>query len=366
MSIVAPAPSGSRGEVILQPNYFTSSIFVKAFRDDITTLIHSYHEQYTTTQPGEPFLLFKALWSSQGWKWLHFMVFDDRTREAFLNVVLRLFLERMVKTEAPYSRVVALFGLYTFYYTQPRGTAPPLHSVTHIPIQLDHLASLKALPDSLNADHLQPLQPNVSRILSVLLKDKVFFVTPHSVLGALSPRDLPREIFVDEGTVLRLDPSAPKKKGRPTRRDKAKKAKLALDNLDRWLEGTPGPLPTLSTVLMPPPLEGAPTLEHPLTSTLRRYHAEKTQILNSIDTQSESTVLPLHVGMTVERANQFVLGRLKAAEGLFSLDGVIVEGGALAGVARVERAVNELGDVKALGRKGGALNLLEGAGKSNT
>lgn len=45
-------------------------------------------------------------------------------------------IERMVKTEAPYSRAVALFGLYTFFYTQPRETAPPLHHINHIPIQL--------------------------------------------------------------------------------------------------------------------------------------------------------------------------------------------------------------------------------------
>lgn len=92
MSIVAPAPSASRGEIILQPTYFTSSIFVRALRDDITTLILTYHEQYTKTQPTQPFTLFKTLWSFQGWKWIHFMVFDSRTRSTFLNVVSRLFL----------------------------------------------------------------------------------------------------------------------------------------------------------------------------------------------------------------------------------------------------------------------------------
>ncbi|KAF8078776.1 hypothetical protein FPV67DRAFT_1663466 [Lyophyllum atratum] len=358
MSVVAPAPSGSRGEVILQPKYFTTSVFVSAVRDDITTLIHTYHEQYTNSQPSQPFSLFKSLWSSRGWKWMHFMVFDDRTRETFLNVVLRLFLERMVKTEAPYTRAIALFGLYTFFYTQPKGTAPPLYHISHIPIQLDHYASLKALPSALNASHLQPLLPSVSYIISVLLKDQVFFVTASSDVSPLNPRELPREIFVDEKNVSPLDPNAPKKKGRPTKRDKAKKARLALDHLDRWLGHIPGPLPTLS-----PPVECTPALDHPLALTLQRYQAEKQQILSSVEAQPETTTLSLHAGMAVEKANQFVLERLKAAEGLFSVDALSAQGHEPAGVARVERAVKEFGDAKALGRKGGTLSLLEGAGK---
>jgi hypothetical protein len=200
----------------------------------------------------------------------------------------------------------------------------------------------------------------------MLLKDNVFFITPRSDLGPLNPRDIPREIFVDEKTILPLDPNAPKKKGRPNKRDKAKKARLALDNLDRWLEETPGPLPTLSASSLSPPLEGLPGLDHPPASTLRRYQTEKTHILDSIDAQSESTALSLHAGMTVDKANQFVLERLKAAEGLFSLDTTPAKDEEPAGVARVERAVKEFGDGKALGRKGGALNLLEGAGKSQT
>ena len=87
-----PAPSASRGEVVLQPAYFTSSIFVNALRDDISTLILTYYEQYINTRPVRPFSHFKTLWSSLGWKWIHFLVFDHRARESFLNVTLRLFL----------------------------------------------------------------------------------------------------------------------------------------------------------------------------------------------------------------------------------------------------------------------------------
>lgn len=68
------------------------------------------------------------------------------------------------------------------------------------------------------------------------------------------------------------------------------------------------------------------------------------------------------MNLTVQKSNQFILDRLKAAEGFFSADSI--PGDQSTGVSRVERAVNELGMVDAVGRVGGALNLLEGAGKA--
>ena len=153
MSIIAPAPSASRGELILQPNYFTSSIYVRALRHDISILILRYYEACSQSALSNPFNLFKSLWLSQGWNWLHFKVFDDRSRQTFLDITLRLFLgefcrlfccswpnkrlsslEKTVKTEAPFTRVTALFGLYIFFYTQIKDTAPPLYSTSHITI----------------------------------------------------------------------------------------------------------------------------------------------------------------------------------------------------------------------------------------
>jgi len=43
-------------------------------------------------------------------------------------------LERLVETEPPLHRIVALFGLYTFYTTQPTTSHPPLHTLQHIEI----------------------------------------------------------------------------------------------------------------------------------------------------------------------------------------------------------------------------------------
>lgn len=42
--------------------------------------------------------------------------------------------ERTTKTDPPFARVVGLFGMYLFHYTQPRGEAPAIYHVDHIPI----------------------------------------------------------------------------------------------------------------------------------------------------------------------------------------------------------------------------------------
>ncbi|KAK0205735.1 hypothetical protein IW262DRAFT_671015 [Armillaria fumosa] len=74
---VAPTTTG---RLCLQPSYFTSSVYVNAVRDDIAIL-------------SCPFKLFKEIWCSQGWQWLHLKIFDPRGRDAFLHTTLRLFLE---------------------------------------------------------------------------------------------------------------------------------------------------------------------------------------------------------------------------------------------------------------------------------
>jgi hypothetical protein len=89
---LAPAPSASRGEVTLQPAYFTSSLFVHPLRDDILSLTHIFADRYLQTLPAQPFALFKSVWNDQGWPWLHFKVLDARARDTFLAVTMRLFM----------------------------------------------------------------------------------------------------------------------------------------------------------------------------------------------------------------------------------------------------------------------------------
>lgn len=146
---VAPSPSSSRGEIVLQPAYFTSSPFVHAARADIDSLVQQYAQQYAHSLD-RPFALFKEIWQSQGWSWIQFNVFDARSRAAFLRVMMRLFSgehvrgipaslaehvrERIGAGETPLECVVALFGLYTILYTQPSTSAPSLYSVAQVPV----------------------------------------------------------------------------------------------------------------------------------------------------------------------------------------------------------------------------------------
>ncbi|KAJ7786146.1 hypothetical protein B0H16DRAFT_1489307 [Mycena metata] len=295
----------NRGAVVLQPAYFTSSVFVKALRDDITNLVHTFHEKYKEDNT-KPFELFKTLWSAQGWKWMHFKVFDSRTRQTFLNVTVRLFLERMVKTEAPFVRTVVLFGLYTFFNTQPTGSAPALRGLSHIPIPIDQYASLIALPGTLTTPYLAPLQPFASYVVSALVDAQVFHLLPNSELGVLNPRDIPREIFVEEGLI---DSNQPQRKGgHYSKRDKVIKARTALDAVGRWAERTPSP-------------SAAKT-------TRTRYEAEKTRLVQEIG-----------VGSAGEReASQGVVERLLEAHA--GSDGDIE---AWTGLARVQTASGSAG-----------------------
>lgn len=112
----APSTSAGRGEPTLQPSYFTSSPYVSAVRDDITTLIHGFHEQYSK-QPNlasDPFASFKAVWCSQGWTWTQFLVFDNQSRFSFLTNTLRLFLGK------PFRRITSdrMLNLFSRAYSQ--------------------------------------------------------------------------------------------------------------------------------------------------------------------------------------------------------------------------------------------------------
>ncbi|KAG8219679.1 hypothetical protein J3R82DRAFT_634 [Butyriboletus roseoflavus] len=147
---LAPSPSSSRGEIILQPAYFTSSAFVHAARADVDRLIQEYTQQYTRSahSRSHPFTLFKEVWQRQGWAWIQFKVFDTRSRAAFLRVVMRLFSgecvyqlavspitrlpERIGDGVTPLSRAAALFGLYTIFHTQPSTSAPSLYSAAQV------------------------------------------------------------------------------------------------------------------------------------------------------------------------------------------------------------------------------------------
>jgi hypothetical protein len=86
------------------------------------------------------------------------------------------------------------------------------------------------MTDTLTLQQFIALRPYVQYILACLQKDEVFVILPKSNLGPMNPRDLPREIYAEDGIVF--SDFLQGKKGRPSRKEKGKKARFALDDLD--------------------------------------------------------------------------------------------------------------------------------------
>ncbi|KAG2369490.1 hypothetical protein BDR07DRAFT_1267135 [Suillus spraguei] len=346
-----------RGQVVLQPTYFTCSLFVDPAREDIDQLIRVYVERYARSQLLQPFVLFKDIWNNQGWMWLHFKVFDARSRDAFLKITMQLFSERLVESEYPLTRAVALFGLYTFFATQPTAPAPPLHALAHLPMTIDMYQSLLKLPDVLATDFLRPLRPYVIYVLSALQK--------------VHPRELPREKFISDVTdgyeqVAYTTANAIKKKGRPSKHDKVKKSKDAVVALDKWLDKTAYTYqpPRATSAEVPQPVTTHILLSHPPSTTRNNYRAKKSELLEKLEPEYPYVTNEGLGRAALERANVGVVNRLQKIDEEAAAKGMEIggEGGERTGLRRVERAANELGKIGSLGGRGGLLGLLEGAG----
>ncbi|KAH9937044.1 uncharacterized protein B0H18DRAFT_1081338 [Fomitopsis serialis] len=360
----AAGPSAVRGDITLQPSYFTSSLY--------------YVETWPPTQP---FALFKRLWSDQGWCWLHLKVLDARARETFVNVTERLFIERLADGEPLLARVVVLFALYAFHLSQPTAQNPPVHSVGHIAIPLDIYNALLLLPSSLTDPELLPLQPYAIYVLKTLEDAKAFHILPQAGLRPYTPSVLPRELFVTEEqesaimAALGGSASTPgasgvsKKKGRPSRRDKQKKAKDALAALEKYLEKNTTTLaleatPTSQSAAADRPHTTHRMVAHPPSTTREQYRLHKVEALEWLDANDEPT-RDVNAGReALQRANEAVLARLKMIDEMAAEQGLEVggEGGEKTGLARVERAVHELLSSGSSTGSVGILGLLEGAG----
>ena len=243
------------------------------------------------------------------------------------------------------------------------------------------------LPIALHDNYLVRLRPYVVHILTTLLDTQAFLILPDSSLRAQSPARLPREVFVPEGydaaQVLRatgvfrttddVRTAAPaKKKGRPSKRDKARKAKDSLISLDKYVDKNAVILPE------PHPL-------HPLTPTRAANthvvlcQAPHTSLKNYVDHKNELLAaiyadVPHGAGSgdssqsspsdALQRVNEAVLLRLKQIDAMAAEQGLEVggEGGEKTGLSRVRRAVGELRESNGIGASGGILGLLEGAG----
>ncbi|KAL5519211.1 hypothetical protein ACEPAH_894 [Sanghuangporus vaninii] len=376
----APSSGASRGEVSIQPTYFTSSLFVDALRADVRELerlfSRTYHAQLdelveskgANTKTLEPFMLFKQLWLRLGWQWLHLKVLEPRARETFLNAVLRVFLECIEPTESPTMRAVGLFSLYAFYMSQPSTSIPRQFQSAHgIPIPVDTLERLLDFPESLNGPQAA-LKPHAQYILQILRPR--FLILPQSELQSQNPSILPREevrneLGLEEGN---SNNRRRKKQGRPSKLEKAQQTRAASDGLDRWLENSSYPLESIPARLDPAGgaglwhAEDEETLEaDPAIATDSTTHFALSQRpLASLDSYREkkATVVDLLHGSghadAVDQAGRRVLRRLKEIDAAAAERGLEVgtEGGELSAIGRVESVVNE----------GKVLGLLEGGG----
>lgn len=54
-------------------------------------LLQEFSQKYGENRV-QSFSLFKSIWISSGWQWMHFKVFDAYARDAFLKVTIRLFM----------------------------------------------------------------------------------------------------------------------------------------------------------------------------------------------------------------------------------------------------------------------------------
>jgi hypothetical protein len=234
-------------------------------------------------------------------------------------------------------------------------------------LPIDIYASLVEFPSTLTSQYLAPLRPHAVYILKTLLDDHAFYILPAAKYKAQNPCVLPREIFVRDsepsgshasathgtlGTRSGLVPNAdgPKKKGRPTKRDKVKKAKGALVSLERWLDKA-GHVPQVGESSSAPAVTTHALLSNPPSASRDAYRGHKAALLGALDCEDGRS--------TLRHANEAVLTRMRRIDELAAKKGMEVggEGGDRTGLARAEKAAGTISQ-----GKGGLLALLEGAG----
>ena len=199
---------------------------------------------------------------------------------------------------------------------------------------LDTLQYLLSLPSLLDTEHLSPLGRQVAHVLSQLVSSGAFYILPSSDLGLW---DLPREIFVpdgEEGAAVAEASTAARKRGRPSRRDKQKRANQATATLDAWLrERQPCDAPDT------PELHSGDhdQVPVPISSSRDAYLVQKMVMLEVL-ARNESG------GEVLRTANEAVLRRLREIDEMAASQGLEVggEGGEKTGLARVEKVVGEM------------------------
>ncbi|KAL5633333.1 hypothetical protein ACGC1H_003735 [Rhizoctonia solani] len=231
---------------VLQPEYFSSDLFVTPLRLDIENLLtefarrlqnHSDHcglaepAASNATDPNGIFRnnslkIFLSCWASSDWKFMHLRCLDAIGRTAFLRTVHRTFLEASITFSDELMRLGALYGLYTFHMTQPSQ----LHRVLEIPIPLDHLQQFFKLPLTFQHPHMLV----ATHLISTLISQHTFRLLPVSGLRPMNPTMLP-QTFVAISTISQ--DTMPRGPGRVTVTNRLRMGKRAVDELQTFLDG---------------------------------------------------------------------------------------------------------------------------------
>ena len=171
-------------------------------------------------------------------------------------------------------------------------------------------------------------------MLSQLVNSGAFYILPSSDLGLW---ELPREIFVPDGeeeTAVAEAPATARKRGRPSRRDKQKRANQATATLDSWLRERQ-PCDTLDT----PELHSGDHDQVPVAvSSSRDAYLVQKMVMLDVLARDESG------GEVLRTANEAVLRRLREIDEMAASQGLEVggEGGEKTGLARIEKVVGEM------------------------
>jgi hypothetical protein len=233
----------------------------------------------------------------------------------------------------------------------------------------DIYTDLLELPAALQEPDMLPFRDPAVYTISRLLDAELFRIGPMLVDHAQNPRSLPREWYVNEAMGVLAghiaEPAKKKKLGRPSKREKARRAREDMAALDLWLDETTMPQaggdPTGALEVS----VGMPG--GPLSETAKQYRAAKIALLDQL-LPEEHTATDDMTRSAVVAANNRVLERLRRIDALAAEKGLEVggAGGVSTGLVRVERAVEELERSIGPGARAGVLSLSEGAGLVQT
>jgi len=195
------------------------------------------------------------------------------------------------------------------------------------------MQSLLALPSLLSTERLSPLRPQVMHVLSQLVSSDVFYILPSSDLELYK---LPREVFVsdrEEEAVAEASATV-RKRGRPSRRDKQKRANQAAVALETWLRRGQAYRASDTTELHSDDHDQVPV---PISSSREAYLVQKRTMLDVLAGDESG-------GDVLRAANEAVLRRLREIDEMAASQGLEVggEGGEKTGLARVEKVVGKM------------------------